>query len=447
MRSKLKKLPLSTTQRIVLYFFILILIGGLLLCIPFASANGRATPFIDALFTAVTSVCVTGLVTVTTATHWSLFGQIIILILVQIGGLGVAALTMLFFLSIGRRLDLSSRKLLTDSFNLDSLSGIIRFLKRVFMGTLLVEGIGALCYLPVFISDYGIAKGIWFSVFHSVSAFCNAGLDLLGSDSLAPYAHNVWFNLVTMSLIILGGLGFIVWRDILHLFTKKHHRLSLHSKIVLRFSGFLILFGTVCFFIFEYGNPGTIGDFSLPDKILASLFQSVTSRTAGFAGISQKNLTSPSVFIMLLLMFIGGSPVGTAGGVKTTTIFVLLATVRSTIRGDRDTTIFGRRIPTNTIRKALSVASVSLLTSLLALLLLFTFTEGAGTDLVYEVFSAVGTVGLSRDFTSQLNLIGKIIILICMFFGRIGPMSLVIAFTARNRHEAVRLAEEDITVG
>ncbi|MDO4615191.1 MAG: potassium transporter TrkG [Lachnospiraceae bacterium] len=447
MNQKTKKPAISTTQKIVLSFFCVILIGGLLLSTPLASADGTVTPLIDALFTATTSVCVTGLVTVTTAFHWSLFGQILILFLVQLGGLGVAALTMLFFLSIGKRLSLSSRKLIVDSFNLDSLGGITHFLRRVFLGTVIVEGIGALCYLPVFISDYGIRKGIWFSVFHSVSAFCNAGLDLIGSDSLIPYAGSLWFNLVTMMLIILGGLGFIVWRDLLYLLKGRKKRLSLHSRIVLRFSAFLILFGSVCFFIFEYHNPDTIGGMSLPHKILASLFQSVTSRTAGFAGMSQSALTSQSVFIMLMLMFIGGSPVGTAGGVKTTTIFVLLATIRSTIRGDRDTNIFGRRIPAGTIRKSLAVASVSLLTSLTALLLMFLFAEGSATDIVYEVVSAVGTVGLSRDFTATLNFIGKCIILVCMFFGRIGPMSLVIALTAKSKNETVRLAEEDITVG
>lgn len=442
-----KKRLISTTQVIVLSFMLSTFLGAILLSLPFAAQSGQPTPFIDALFTATTSLCVTGLVTVTTATHWSLFGKIVILLLIQIGGMGVVAIAMMVFMLLGGRMSLGYRMLLGDSLNLDSLSGIVIFLRKVFLGTFIAEGVGALCCMPVFIADYGVIKGIWFSVFHSVSAFCNAGIDIIGESSLQRYVHHPWMNMVTMALIILGGIGFVVWWDVINVIKRKQLHLSLHTKIVLSMTSLLILGGAICYLAFEYNNPDTIGNFGFLDKCLACLFQSVTSRTAGFASMSQKGLTIQSVLITIMLMFVGGSSIGTAGGVKTGTVAVILIAVKSTVRGQKDITAFGKRIPFHTLAKSIAVVTISVAVSLVALMLMFMSVEGSGTDIVYEVYSALGTAGLSRDFTAGMNVTGKLIICVCMFLGRIGPMSMVIAFTVKSKNESVRYIEEDITVG
>jgi trk system potassium uptake protein TrkH len=447
---------LTTTQIIILGFLLVILIGAVLLTTPMAAADGNATPFIDALFTATTCVCVTGLVTVTTATHWSLFGHIIILIMIQIGGLGVAAMTTVFMMLLGKKLSLSNRMLLGDAFNLDTLQGLVKFLRRVVKGTFFVEGMGALLYLPVFVPEYG-AKGVWYAVFHAISAFCNAGIDLLGENSLMPYVHNVWLNVVTMLLIIVSGIGFIVWFDVIDVFRKRMQEgkgglgffksLKLHSKLVLTMTAGLLLSGAVLYFIFEYHNERTIGDFTLGQKILAACFQSVTTRTAGFATISQKGLTTPSVVVTLFLMFTGGSPVSTAGGVKTSTIAIIILTVVATVRGREDVTCFKRRIPEKTVRKALAVVLISFMASVVAIIAMMLFEKGEAVDQIFEIYSALGTVGITRDYTSVVGLAGKIILCICMYLGRIGPITMVLVFTMRDKQTMARLPEENVTVG
>lgn len=450
-----RKLRLTSTQIIILSFLTAIIIGTTLLCLPFSAASGHCTSFITALFTATTSVCVTGLVVVPTFAYWSLFGKIVILLLIQIGGLGVIAMMTTLMVALGKKITLSSRILLGDAFNLGTLEGLVLFLKKVFKGTFIVESAGALCYMPVFISQYGILKGIWFSVFHSVSAFCNAGIDIVGDTSFMPYVHNIWLNLVTMALIVLGGIGFIVWWDVVDVLkkyrqTKRKRDLlsfSLHTKIVLTATVFLITSGTVLFMVFEYNNPETIGTFSFPQKLLASLFQSVTTRTAGMATISQKGLTVPSVLTSVVLMFIGGSSVGTAGGVKVTTVAVVILSVISTVRGRNDTLCFKRRISEKTVKKSYAIAIISFLASLAAIVILRLFETGDTVDIIYEVYSALGTVGLSRDFTVTLGLLGKIIICICMFLGRIGPISMLIAFSVRDNNSFARVPEAKISVG
>ncbi len=446
---------LTTTQIITLSFLFVILIGSLLLTTPFASADGSATPFTDALFTATSCVCVTGLVTVTTATHWNLFGHIVILILIQIGGLGVIAITTIFTMLLGKKLSLSSRMLLGDAFNLETMKGLVRFLRKVVLGTFLVEGIGAVCYLPVFVPEFGL-KGIWYSVFHAVSAFCNAGIDLIGPDSFIPYAHDLWINVVTMALIILSGLGFIVWFDFLEVVKKKLNKetnrgiweqLKLHSKIVFVMTAFLLLAGAVLYFAFEYHNPQTMGSFTFGQKILASCFQSVTTRTAGFVTIPQKGLTTPSVIVTLFLMFTGGSPVGTAGGVKTTTLAIIFLAVIATVRGREDIICFNRRISPKTARKALSVVLISFFASIAAIIILMLFESGSAADQIFEVYSALGTVGISRDYTSVIGTAGKILLCICMYLGRIGPISMVLVFTIRDRQIAAKLPQEHVAVG
>ncbi len=448
---------LSTTQIIILSFLFANLVGAVMLSLPISAADGHATPFIDALFTSTTSICVTGLVTVTTASHWSLFGHIVILVLIQTGGLGVVTMTMTVMLALGKRISMRNRMLLGDSFNMDTLKGLVSFLKRVFRGTFIVEGIGAVCYLPVFVPEYGFTRGVWYSVFHAVSAFCNAGIDVLGDSSFMPYVHNVWVNIVTMCLIVLGGIGFIVWWDIISFIRLKlsgdtrksagFHNISLHSKVVLSMTFFLIVSGSILYLVFEYHNPGTIGNYTLGGKLLAAVFQSVTTRTAGFATISQAGLSAPSVILSVILMFIGGSSAGTAGGVKTGTIAVILITVMATVRGQTDITCFHRRISAKTVRKAVAIVLISFMASILALMGMFLLEQGNPADIIFEVYSALGTAGLTRDYTPLMALPGKVIIIICMFLGRIGPISMVLAFTMRDKQSAVRLPEESITVG
>jgi trk system potassium uptake protein TrkH len=371
------RLTLSTTQIILLSFLAVILIGSLLLSLPIAAKSGESVPYIDALFTATTATCVTGLVTLPTATAWSLFGQIVILILVQVGGLGIITVMAGVMLALHRRMGLSDRLLLRDAFNLDTLSGLSEFLKKVLIGTLAVEMTGALLYMTVFIPEFG-ARGIWISVFNAISAFCNAGMDIIGENSLCDYASNPVINGVTSALIILGGLGFIVWWDLLRVLRLVRERkslralfhLTLHSKLVITATAVFLLGGAVVIFLFEHRNPATMGDLSLFGKIQVAFFQSVTTRTAGFMTVSQTDLTNATTVVCLILMFIGGSPVGTAGGIKTVTVLVLAAYAVSTVRGKNEVTAFHRRISDDALRKAVAVTGMSFLIAALSTIIL-----------------------------------------------------------------------------
>ncbi len=453
-----KKKELSTTQVIMLGFLAVILIGAFLLMLPICSDKGTFTPFLTALFTATTSVCVTGLVVVDTYAYWSTVGQVVILLLIQVGGLGVVTLSTYILMLLGQKIGLKQRILLEDALNLDTMSGLLRFLKKVFLGTLCIEGIGALIYMTVFVPEMGL-RGIWVSVFNAISAFCNAGIDIIGPNSLMDYVGNPVVNFTTMVLIIMGGIGFVVWWDVIKVWKsyrsgKIHrryiwHKLRLHSKLVLVTTAGLILIGAIMVLILEWSNPDTLGPLSIPVKLQAALFQSVTLRTAGFATISQKGLYNSTAFISLILMFIGGSPVGTAGGIKTTTAATLFAAAWSTVKGLDYTFVFRRKLTPAIVRKALSVALISMLVTLLALIMMLTFCEGDFMDISYEVFSAVGTVGLTRNITSGLNTVGRMMIIICMYLGRTGPISLVIALnniTSKNKG-TMEYPEETITVG
>lgn len=449
---------LSTTQVIAIGFISAILIGAVILSLPVSSASGSFTPFTDSLFTSATSVCVTGLVVVTTATHWSLFGQIVILVLIQLGGLGIVSFTTGIMMVIGRRITLRDRMLLEDALNLDTLKGLVKFLKRIFKGTFIVEGIGSVCYSFVFIPRFGIIKGIWYSVFHSISAFCNAGIDILGSNSLVPYVSNAWINIITMLLVITGGIGFIVWWDIInnikklvqHEYTLKMSvkKLHLHSKITIITTFFLITVGALVVFALEYNNPATIGNMGFFQKIMASFFQSVVLRTAGFATFSQAGLNSSTVIVCLFLMFIGGSSIGTSGGIKTTTFAVLFLSTRATIKGSTHLVVFNKTIPHKTVQKALAVTVVSLTALLIATFALHLVEGGSLLDATFETTSAVATVGLSRDFTASMGTFGKLIITFCMYLGRIGPISMVIFFNRQQQgSKYFSYPHEDITVG
>ncbi len=442
---------LSSTQIISMGFLIIILVGSLLLYLPISSADGKSVSYVDALFTATTATCVTGLVTLPTVTAWSIFGQAVILVLIQIGGLGVITIAASIMLMLKKRIGIDNRILIQDSFNLNSLSGIVKFVKRVIIGTFIIEGIGALLYMTVFIPEFG-KKGIWISVFNSVSAFCNAGIDIISENSLCNYTLNPIINITTSLLIILGGIGFIVWLDIIRVMKEKHNRrfrfLTLHSKITLSVTALLIVAGTILFLIFEYNNPLTMQNYSLPGKIQASFFQSVTTRTAGFATIPQENLNNSSAIVSLLLMFIGGSPVGTAGGIKTVTFLILFATMISVIRNKKTTDIFNRQISEQSIRKALAVFFTLFAVMVISTLSLSVVSNADFLDVIYETVSATGTVGLTRNFTSTLNTVGKLIITATMYFGRVGPISIAVAFNVKKGSENIIVNPvEEICVG
>jgi len=445
---------LSTSHIIMLSFLLAILVGSILLSLPFSSASGKSVPYIDALFTSTTATCVTGLVTLPTVSTWSVFGQIVILILIQIGGLGIVTIISGLMISLHKKLSIGDRILLQDAFNLNSLSGLVRFVKKVFLGTFVVEGIGAISYMTVFIPEFGI-KGIWYSVFNSISAFCNAGIDIISENSLCDYAKNPIINVTTSLLIILGGLGYIVWWDLLKVIKniktqgfKCFKFLTLHSKIALSATIILIFSGALLIFAFEYNNPLTIKDMSLFDKIQISLFQSVTTRTAGFATVPQQNLTNGASITSVLLMFIGGSPVGTAGGIKTVTISILLVSAISTIKNRNETVLYNRKISKTAISKAVAVVSMSFIIMFVSTLLLSAVTNANALDIFYETVSATATVGLTRNLTSSLDTIGKIIIIATMYLGRVGPISLAIAFNIKKQsHNIIKNPTEEISVG
>ena len=451
---KEKRLKFSTTQTILLSFLGVILIGSILLSLPISSATGKSVPFLDALFTATTSTCVTGLVTLPTVSTWSLFGQIVILILIQIGGLGFIAIVSGLMILLTRRMGIGHKLLIQDAFNLNTMEGLSKFIRNVLLGTLFIEALGAALCMLVFVPQFGM-HGIWISVFHSVSAFCNAGIDILSENSLCDYATNPLINAVTSALIILGGIGYIVWWDVLRVVRsgaiKKGHfwcHLTLHSKIAIITSAILIFGGGLLILICEFNNPATIGEMSFLDKIQVSLFQSVTTRTAGFASVPQENLRDTTSIISMAMMLVGGSPVGTAGGLKTVTIAVLLCSAFATIRNKSEATLFGRRISSDSIRRAVAVVVTFGCIALVSTTLLAAATGANLLDVVYESVSAIATVGLSRGFTGSLGAWGKLIVIVTMYLGRVGPISLAVALGSQNESQnVISEPEEDISIG
>ncbi len=445
-------------QAIPASFLITILVGALLLMLPVASADGSGTSFLTALFTATTSVCVTGLVVVDTYAHWSFLGQVIILVLIQIGGLGMIAVASTLMMLTGKKFSLTDRLLLRDAFNLSTNSKILLFLVRVLKGTFLIEGIGAAFYAIEFIPRFGVTRGLWISVFNSVSAFCNAGMDIIGPSSLTEYQDNPLVMGVTMALIVMGGIGFVVWFDVAEKmregiqkqFSPEQivRRLSEHTKLVLGFTAVLILGGAALFLLTEYRNSGTIGDMNFGGKMANCLFESVTLRTAGFATFSQENLTGPSCMIAYIMMFIGGSPIGTAGGIKTVTTFLLIMNVRSYVHHRDEKVIFHHQVSEDAMRKASAVAFVGLCTVMALTFLLLTVNPVSMEDALFEVASACGTVGLSRGLTASLGTAGRYVIILAMYLGRIGPISLV-AFFSRHKGDqsAMRYSEGTFYVG
>lgn len=444
LRQKLSKFELNPPRVLALGFASLILLGGILLNLPIATQNGQSIGLINAIFTSASAVCVTGLVVVNTGLYWSLFGQIVIIILIQMGGLGFMTMATIVALILGKKITLKERLIIKEQLNQETMSGLVKLTKYVILSTFLIEGIGALLLSIRFIPLYGWVKGIWFSVFHAISAFCNAGFDITG-DSLVPFVGDYIINLTIAGLIILGGLGFSVYIDISK--NKNLKKLHLHSKLVLSITGILLLIGMALFFLIEFGNPIALKGLSLSEKLLASFFQSTVTRTAGFNSVNISVIRDTSAFLFIILMFIGGSPGSTAGGIKTTTIGVLALTTIALIKGDRDVVAFKRRISDDVINKSLSIVMIGLLLIIVVSFILTITESGIFLDLLFETTSAFATVGLSRGVTPNLTNIGKTIIMLTMYAGRVGPLTMAFAFGQKKKHKKYRYSEGNIIVG
>ncbi|MBR6801686.1 MAG: Trk family potassium uptake protein [Eubacteriaceae bacterium] len=424
---------LSQSQILSFGFITLILLGTILLMLPVSSAEGVPTNFIDCLFTATSATCVTGLTIFDTGTYWSTFGQLVIITLIQIGGVGFMSLTTIVFLMLGRKISIKNRMLIQSSLSLDSAEGIVKYVKSVLMFTFITECIGAVLLFTRFVRDYPLMKAVYFSVFHSVSAFCNAGFDIFGGGiSLMGYTSSPTVTLTISMLIVLGGIGFTVAMDVLE--KKGFRKLSFNSKIVLSTTLTLLIFGFVFMLFSEYNNSATIGNMPLWEKILTSLFASVTPRTAGFFSIDYSKVTTIGYLVTIILMFIGGSPGSTAGGIKTSAIAVILVSVYSTVKGRDDMNIFGRRITEQTLRKAFVMAFMPFVWTIFAVMIISMTNSLPLHDILFETVSAIATVGLTTGITTKLNALGKILIAMSMFFGRVGIMTIAYAI-ARKRED------------
>lgn len=444
----LKKQQLNPTKLIALGYCAIILIGAVLLTLPISSKNGVMTPFIDALFTAATSTCVTGLVVYDTYSHWSLFGQLIIITLIQVGGIGFMTVAISAVSLTKRKIGLSNRYVMQESIAAPHMGGIVRLTKLVVFGTLFFEISGAFLLSFKFIPELGALRGIYFSVFHSVSAFCNAGIDLMGYyspfSSLVTVENNYLFLIVIMGLIIVGGLGFFVWSDLLE-HGLKFKRYSLHTKVVLATTVFLIIFGAVLIYIFEMKGTAFQG-MEQHQKVMASLFQAVSPRTAGFNSIDLTALTDSSLLLIICLMIVGGSPGSTAGGIKTTTFTILVLSIVAVVKRKKSVECFSRRIDEETFRQVCSILMMYLILVMFSTMAVCAIDGLDFMAVLFETSSAVGTVGLTLGITPELSGVSKFIVLLLMYFGRVGGISVLLAISNRVP-AAYRYPQEKIAVG
>ena len=439
-----RKRRLSSFQIIILGFAGVILLGALLLKLPISTTGRNVTPFNEALFTATSAVCVTGLVVQDTGSYWSTFGQAVILALIQIGGLGVVTVAALFALLSGRRISLMQRSTMQDAISAPKVGGIVRLTRFILRGTFLIELLGALAMLPVFCRDYGW-RGIWMAVFHSISAFCNAGFDILGTESnlypsLTGYAGSPVINITIMLLIVVGGIGFLTWDDICE--NKwQLHRYRMQSKVILVTTGLLIFLPAAFFFFADFS--------SLPagKRLLASFFQSVTPRTAGFNTVTLSAMSGASQGVMILLMLIGGSPGSTAGGMKTTTLAVLLANAAATFRQRESAQFFGRRIDCSAVKTAATILTMYLVLFFGGGVFISVYENLPLSACLYETASAVGTVGLTLGITPQLHIPSQIVLIALMYLGRVGGLTLIYAALSSKKVGNARLPQEKITIG
>lgn len=432
-------------------FMCVALLGMVLFSMPWITVDGEGLAFIDAAFMAVSGSCIIGLSVVDVGTELTFWGQLVLLCFIQIGGVGFMTLATAVFAALGIRMGFSYRNVMKESLNHQTYYDIFSLVLTVVRYMFLFEGIGFLLLACRFVPLYGWAKGLWYSLFHAVSAFNNAGFGLF-ADSLEGFVGDWYVNAVFMFLIIIGGLGFVVIKELITQWKKKEEpfefvRFSLNTKVVLIMTALLLGVGTVAYFCIEYTNPATLGPLSLPEKFLAALFQSVTSRTAGFSTIDLGNMQNPSLLIMMALMFIGGAPGSTAGGIKTTTFGVILLAVYAVIRGREDLTVLGRRITVPTILKSLAVIVVSMM-MVLTFLIILSMVENIGLlQLAFEVISAFSTTGASIGATARLSVLGKLILMLTMFLGRIGPLTMMLMLTVKSKKSKIQYPEGQIMIG
>lgn len=438
------KRKLSSFQIILLGFAGVILLGAFLLALPISSKAYEWTSFIDALFTSTSAVCVTGLIVFDTATHWTIFGQIVILLLIQIGGMGVVTIAVSIAVISGKKIGLFSRETMKNAISAPNVSGIVRLTGFIIKGIFLIELIGALVMMPVFCIDYG-AEGVWMAVFHSVSAFCNAGFDIMGTKSgeftsITRYSAQPVINITIMLLIIIGGIGFLVWEDVFkHKWRIREYRTQ--SKVVLIVTAALIVLPAIYFFFFEFGN------LPIGERILASLFQSVTPRTAGFNTANLTAISDTGLYLMIILMLIGGSPGSTAGGMKTTTIAVLFSSAFSVFRKKDNAELVKRRIDDETVKTASAIFIMYITLFLLGGMTISAIENLPITSCLFETASAVGTVGLTLGITPTLGIASKLILIFSMFFGRVGGLTLIYATFGTNKKQLAKLPTDTIAVG
>lgn len=440
---------LTYPQIIALGYFLVIMTGTLLLMLPAANRDGTSPGFIKALFTATSATCVTGLVIFDTYNRWTLFGQLILLTLIQIGGLGFMTVITMFSFLLKRKIGLRERRLLLESVNTMYIGGIVRLTIKILLGTLLFESVGAILLSIRFVPKMGLAEGIYNGIFHSVSAFCNAGFDIMGKygefSSFTTFSGDAVVNLTVMALIVIGGIGFFVWDDLLK---NKYHfgKYQLHTKIVLSITLILIAGGAACFYISEKDN--LLAGMPAGEKILASLFASVTPRTAGFNTVDMAEITPAAKLLTMVLMFIGGSPGSTAGGIKTTTLAVVMISLWSSLRNTKSDNVFGRRLEDNVLKKASAVITVNMLLALSAAFLISASNAGFYlSDVLFEVLSAIGTVGLTIGITGKLNAFAHVILSMLMYSGRVGSLSLALTFMERKAPQSVQNPAERINIG
>ncbi len=444
-RKKLFKDKLNPPQVLALGFLSLILIGSILLNLPIASSSGSSIGYVNSLFTSASAVCVTGLTVLNTAKDFTPFGQVIIITLIQFGGLGIMTLATVGYIIMGKKISFKERLMIKEQLNTESIQGIVKLTKKVIGYTFFLEMMGSLLLALRFVPMFGFEKGLAFSIFHAISAYCNAGFDIFG-DSLIIFQNDYYVLLILSLLIILGGLGFTVYADLLA--KDKLRKLTLHSKVVLIMTGSLLIIGTLSFLLFESSNPGTLGSMNFPSRLANSFFQSVSPRTAGFYSVDMSKIRETTIFSTIMLMFIGGSPGSTAGGIKTTTFACLLLTTISVVKGEEDVNCLNRRLPFETIKRAVSIFLIGLaIVFSTAIILTITHSSFKFINLLFESTSAFGTVGLTTGITDKLSTLGRLVITLTMYIGRVGPLTMAYAFARRNMKRDYRNAPGNLMVG
>lgn len=446
-----KKKNLSPFKILAIGFAAVILTGGILLSLPISSVSGQYTSLLDTIFTATSAVCVTGLVVLDTGTYWSVFGQWIILILIEIGGLGFMALSTIFALLLGKRISLRERLVMQEAYNTFSLQGVISHVRYMLFFTLAVQGGAALILMTQFIPLYGIGTGIYYGIFHAISAFNNAGFDLLGNFTSVTVLNTNKVVLMTLgTLINIGGLGYLVWREIISSIRskKKLKNFSLHSKVVLTISLTLVLFGSLIFLIFEWNNPATMQGMRFSDKIVNSYFSATTPRTAGFNSISNSEMSPAGKLLTMAYMFIGGSPGSTAGGVKTTTLGIVIFTLISVLKGREDVEVYHKKLSQSTVYRAVAVFLLGISIVVMGVMVLSIAEVGATFEVIlYEVLSAFGTVGLSQGITPSLTAVSKVTLTLIMYMGRVGPLTVMLALAGKQSKANVKYPEGKLLIG